>query len=36
MLPTKYMDGTLDQQSIIVDTTPAITFKLGGRLHHIL
>ena len=29
MLPTQSMDGILDQQSIIIDATPAIAFTLG-------
>ena len=34
-LPTESMDGTLDQQSIIIDTTPDITLILEGKLNHI-
>ena len=34
-LPTQYMDGTLDLQSIIIDSTPAITLILGGEIHQI-
>ena len=33
MIHTKYMDGTLDQQYIIIDSTPATTLILKERLH---
>ena len=32
IVPTQSMDVTLDQQSIIIDATPAIAFTLGERL----
>ena len=35
MLPTQSMDGTLDQQYIIIDVKPAITLILEGKLHQI-
>ena len=35
MLPTQSMDGTLDQQSIIIDATSDIILILGLELHHI-
>ena len=34
-LPTQLMNGTLDQQSIIIDATPAITVILEGKLKQI-
>ena len=34
-LPPQLMDGTLDQQYIIIDVTPAITLILEGKLHQI-
>ena len=34
-LPTQLVDGTLDQQYIVIDVTPDITLILEGRIHHI-
>ena len=35
MLPNQSMDGTLDQDSIVIDVTTAITLILEGKIHHI-
>ena len=35
MIPIQFMDGTLDQKSITIDATPAITLILGGKIQHI-
>ena len=34
-LPTHSMDGTLDQQYILIYVTPDITLILEGRIHQI-
>ena len=34
-LPTQLMDGTLDQQYIVIDVTNSLTLILEGKLHQI-